>query len=278
MDNVKKLDEYLDSLSKIELAELIDYILRTQFNDIDKDFSTYYQKELQRFRKIDALSVQVKLLKKVKNQKKRYEEELPKYRALESHSDKLLSMYNHWKEEKKELKDEKKKIGIILRQNLDMETFYEEQSDNIRKKYPQISPYLSLNLVKKMIRSAADKDKNEIKEKYKLVSPQFPILMEDFKKDKINTKYSVKTAAELLCLLEKSQLRLLTEAIRDALENESTDDLKATILFVFCHRTSSCTKGKEYARTDAQVVKDPSKTNGKNFSKLYKEYLELLDK
>ena len=70
MDNVKKLDEYLDSLSKIELAELIDYILRTQFNDIDKDFSSYYQKELQRFRKIDALSVQVKLLKKVKNQKK----------------------------------------------------------------------------------------------------------------------------------------------------------------------------------------------------------------
>ncbi|MDR1801961.1 MAG: hypothetical protein LBQ95_09030 [Lachnospiraceae bacterium] len=117
-----------------------------------------------------------------------------------------------------------------------------------------------------MIRSAKDPSS-----KCGLVKPEKPVLLKkmDFKKDVIKIEYSHKTDSELLAELDMPVLSELTSIIIDSLFSENTDILRIFITFMFCHKTNSNTKGKEYKRTDFQKIKNKSKTNSRTFPVLY---------
>lgn len=261
-DAIQKLENYLENVSTEELAENLDYVLKTQFYTINPDFKSFYEKEINRLRTKDALHQQVNYLKKHKSQIKKYNKDMKKYTFLFEHQGDIQKMYTEWKE--------KNKSRII---HLDMDEFYLSEENNIRSLFKkEEQEYISPETVKKMIRNAH----KTTKEKYRLTAPKSPdtAQIENFN-EMVDLTFSQKTSAELLAEIEKARLCILAYAIINALDS-NTDILEVLISFLFAHQCQATTKGKEYKRTDRQKEPDISKTKGKSYSKYYEDYLNLL--
>lgn len=269
MDEAKELENYLQSVSDEELAKTINLFFENEFNEIDPDFQLYYYSELDRLRLFDALNKQILVLKKEKSKIKKYLKDEQQYQIIMANLDTVEKMFNDWKDSF--TKEEKEEAYIV--------DWYEEFADmkwyDMEKVFPEIK--LSINLIKKIVRTARDHSgTSKVSDKYKITEPQKPERNNELKENHVDRSYSEKTNAELLEMLGKSTLDYLVYMIDDALVNQNTQKLRFAIRFTFAHFSDNSTKGKEYARTDKQAVKDPSKTSGKTIAKLLDEYNSLL--
>lgn len=264
MDELRQVEEFMETCSTEELAEVVDGMLETAFDTIDATFNTFYEKELMRLKELDALREHIKCLRKYKNKLNKYKEKQLRYDNLKEHSATLLHMYEEWK-------DEKEKIYISVTD----EEFRRENYDEIKS---ITGDDLNLSLLRKVFRYARNstsKNGLELKEpEFKDPELKYP---EDFKRNSINIKKSKKSSVALLSELRKPILIHIACCIIDALNTQNTELLRINILFLFAHRCTATTKGKEYSRTDKQEIKDVGKTSGASYHKLYAEYISLLD-
>lgn len=261
-----------DKQKTLILAQKIDDVLKNAFLEIDPNFYHFYTKELNRLRKRDALHQQINVLKKYESSLNNFNKKLEKYNNLMKHKDKIKMMYRDWKDT--ELSEKKRgERG----NNVDVDTFFtQRKSDILCLLQTDDERYITLNELKKVLR-----DKSKKPSRYLLQKPQEPQKLSleseyQLKKDEINLKYSKKQDYELLMELGIISLENLDYSIKYALDSKDTSTLYPLISFIFCHSTSSTTKGKEYERTDNKKTKDPSKTSGDSFEKLYTEYLNLI--
>ncbi len=265
MDNIQKFQDYIKSTKPIDLAKDLDYVLETGFDNIDPDFKFFYMQTINRIRERDDFHQQLNYLKYIENKNNEYKKKSKQYDTLVSHQEDLLKMYISWKQD-----------NTIKKYNADMEEFYINNKENISRLLTKDAGKLTLNLIKKLIRNA----RGEAKERYRLKKPVccFSYVdIERFEKDKVYLPLSTKKNFELLAELGEQALILLAINAVKALNN-TTDDLRVCLIFEVAHAVSSKTKGKEYARTDKQTIKDPSKTLHKPIQEYIEEYNTLLEK
>lgn len=259
MEETKELETYLQSVSEKELAETIDFAFNQEFKEIDRDFQSYYKKEIDRLRAFDALKVQLKILTDYKHSVEKYEHKKDAYEIKMKNLDKLYEMFTKWQEE------------VSGSESTYVEDFYFDNIDTLIDSFPEIED-LCTNVVRKMIRTARDqKGISKVKDKYKIVEPEKPEQKNDFKENQIDRTYSEKSDAELLEMLGRNNLEYLADMIGDAVINGATDKLKIAIRFTFAHYCQSNTKGKESNRSN-----NASKTSGKNIVDLLKKYNSML--
>lgn len=269
MDEAKELENYLQSVSDEELANTINLFFENEFNEIDPDFQLYYYSELDRLRLFDTLNKQILILKKEKGKIKKYLKDEQQYQTIMANLDTVEKMFNDWKNS---YSKEDKKTAYIVDWN---EEFADMKWCDLDKIFPEIK--LSTNLIKKIVRTARDHSgASQVKDRYKITEPQKPERNNELKENHVDRAYSEKTNAELLEMLGRNTMEYLVYMIDDALVNRNTQKLRFAIRFTFAHFSDNSTKGKEYARTDKQSVKDPSKTSGKTIVKLLDEYNSML--
>ena len=264
MNWIYKLEAYLDNTDVRELANDLDYILQTKFNDIDPDFKNFYEKELQRFLWIDSLHHKVLLLKEYKRILKQYKKDLNKYHCLISHQKELTEMYEAWTTNEKELK-KALKIHYV---DINRESFYKRNKENIKLLFSESEiSYVSGRSINQMLSGKINKPEVPA-----------PLTMSDLQKyDNISTAQN-QTSAQLLARLGKTDLQELAHIIVDSIGNQSTEALRIFLLFSITHKCNSSTSGKEYERTDKQgELKDPSKTSKKTQNSLTKQYNDLIN-
>lgn len=228
-------ENYLQNVSTEELSEVLDCFFINEFNEIDPEFPSHYLMELDRLRSLDSLKTQIDLLRKQKKSLKAEEE----YKILIASLDTIEEMYNDWKNSS----TPEDREG-----NFDIDDIYGAFAyakwDEIKRMFPDIK--ISVNLIRKMIRTAKARNRTDIETKpnpSKRLAPPEKIEME-FQKNRV-AKLSQKSNAELLQILGKDTLDYFAYMANEALETENTMKLKIAITFVIAHFCVSNTKGKE---------------------------------
>lgn len=271
-----ELNEFLQKTSDLELAEIIDDILKNHFGDLFPAFKSNYKKDLDRLRYRDALQQRIKILTKYPKALDKYIENKSKYELLLEAQPQIREFYNNWKLKQKK---NSRKIGYP-------EKFFQVHRKELNN---LISPAIITNekIFKKLISSNT--------ESFEKIEPQPPKRPEELSSPasfSINPSvHSLKSDSELLAGLGRPILEEILDIVLDIWDTTDTEDidyLHVLLLFMVTHLCNSNTKGDGNSNRDTYPPspssansfdrKSIAKTSGPSIKLLQKEYENLIFK
>lgn len=254
----------------LPIAETIDEICKTKFNETHPDFLEKYLQEIRRLRVRDALHKQLLELKEVQAFIKKHE----LYEVQKKCSSEIFKEYKDWKENRTSHRS--------------MDDFVYEKKDLLEKiyveKYPELENHFTEHDIKKMIRfakcvEANPTNGNPTNGRHSLVEPtNCPTINYDLlNSSKVYIEYCKKSDAELLAVLGKQVLIRLIGFTCEAIDIENPDKLAIALMMFVCHDVVATTHANGIG-TDTSREKDINYNKAGTITptiyKLEKEYSE----
>lgn len=267
------IDQIFKDYDALTLAQFIDTTIKENITIIDSSFLSFYDQELQRLRYRDAIKNELQSLNYYQGKLTAYETKLSKFNLLLDYSlqQKLIVMYNEWKHKKTEWLSKNGKRSYSLHYNIDVPTFYEEESEQIEKLISL--KILSLRRAKILLAQQPNWEsrlKNTAPQKPQMSSDVLTILSKSEPKPVIlkDTSHDI----ELLAEIGLVSLKEIVYAMARTWGNSNCSELKMVIQFNITHWCNSNTKG------DGDTRKQEAATSGKSITNLLTEYQTLFYK
>lgn len=283
-------EKYIENGNAEELAQLIDFCIKTHIADRDATFLSFYKKQIECLRYRTALKSDLKKLTNFHGKLKRYSTDSSHFNLLfdDCLRNDLCVLHKQWKTEKQNKSSDDGIRKYVRGINLSVDDFYDEYSEQISAmilhKLPTLenssskTPALRLLTKKRTRILLSEKNKDNWKECLKKTAPKKPEMNSELfsllnRPGPIIKNSDIEfTDAELLSKIGIDDLGVILFEMAASWDNPSYDLsydlLKISILFSVAHWCSSNTKG------DSQREKK-SKTDGKSTTNLQKEYKAL---
>lgn len=268
----EKAQATIENMTTLELAHVLDDILQICIVEFDPKFEVFYQGILHHLKEYDCMDVLKKRLIKAGKKFSNYQKKVEKEKRGLKYQENIYFDYMEWK----------KGIGdnYII-------SFADDCKEVLKEKYPEIRNDITSNYICELVRREKKRKKQEKKNDGKKVTVNIEVKKPELKDSDLEKKdlnveniidvsRSKKNSKELLAILEKANLIYLANEIMETLGDKNTDHIQIFLHFGVCQMLHSGTSGKEYSRTDKQIIKNPSKTKSMTYEALYDDCVKRI--